>query len=109
MVYAVLPLLWFARRYTTRQMWLRSNDIHNDRRVILVVLGIETLVQLSIFGAALAALSGTQLAIGGVLTFVLYFAGTVLPTLVLVQALLVPRLLELTKSVSATIVFGGLA
>ena len=90
-------------------MWLRSENPGNDRRVIFVVLAIETVLQLSLFGAALAALSGTQLAVGGPLTFGLYFFGTVLPTMILVQALMVPRFLALTRSVLASIVLGGLA
>jgi len=107
--YAVVPLCWFARRYTTRQMWLRSSNPSNDRTVILVVLGIETVLQLSLFGGALMALSGSQLAVGGVLTFGLYFLGTVLPTMILVQALMVPRLLAVTRSVAASVMLGGLA
>jgi len=43
------------------------------------------------------------------LTFGLYFFGTVLPTMILIYAILVPRLLKLTGSIATTVILGGVA
>ncbi|MBQ1021832.1 hypothetical protein KBX71_28680 [Micromonospora sp. D93] len=107
-VYALLPLLWFRRRYSAHQMCLRSADRRGDAILILVVLVLESLAQWVVLGHAFAGLAPGQLAVGVPLTFLLYFAGTVLPTVIFVQSVLVPRYARLTGSTTATIVLGGL-
>jgi hypothetical protein len=108
-VYAVLPWLYIRNRHGTIGMPLRSIARRGDLIVILVVLAIESVTQLSALSSAVLDLDGRQLARGLPLTFALYFAGTVLPTVIFVQALLVPRILAMTGSVPATVVLGGLA
>ena len=90
-------------------MPLRSIVRRGDLLVILVVLAIEVAAQLTAISAAILDLEMRQLALGLPLTFALYAAGTVLPTVIFVQALLVPRFLAITGSVPATVVLGGLA
>ncbi len=106
--YAALPLWWFGRRYTRAQLWLRSRRPRADILVVTVVLVLESAAQLTLFGAAFLALTGTQLTIGVGLTLGLSFLGTVLPTLVVVAALVVPRVLVVTGSPAAAVVVGGL-
>ena len=48
-VFAVVPYLWFRRRYSATQLNLRSTDRMNDLLVIVVVMVIESLVELSAF------------------------------------------------------------
>lgn len=107
-VYAVLPLAFFRRRYSPAQLCLRSRNRRGDLLVIVVVLAIETVVQLVALGDAVFHLSARQIALGMPLTFALYFAGTVLPTMIFIYALLVPRYLKITGSVPGTVVLGGL-
>lgn len=76
--------------------------------MIGVVLLVESAFQLSALSAAISGLSLSQLLLGAPLTFVLYGIGTVLPTMIFVQALLVPRYLAITRSVPATVILGGL-
>jgi hypothetical protein len=108
-VYAVLPWLYVRRRHGPQGMPLRSIVRRGDLIVILVVLAIEAAAQLTAISAAILDLEMRQLALGLPLTFALYAAGTVLPTVIFVQALLVPRFLAITGSVPATVVLGGLA
>ncbi|WP_238016692.1 hypothetical protein KZZ52_00880 [Dactylosporangium sp. AC04546] len=106
--YAALPYAWFRRRYSAEQLCLRSTDRRGDALVILVVLLLESAVQLLLLGNAVLGLACRQLMLGLPLTFVLYLLGTVLPTTIFVQAILVPRYRALTGSSAATIVLGGL-
>ncbi len=105
--YAVAPFLFFRRRYTTRQLSLRSSNWRADLKVILVVLVLESTVQL-LLDPAVLHLDSRQLLLGAPLTFVISFAGTVLPTMVFVYCILTPRYLRLTGSFPATVVLGGL-
>ncbi len=107
-VYALIPFVIARRRYSPTQLNLRSVDRRNDALVIVVVLAIEATAQLLAFGATIFDLSGRQALLGIPLSFALYFAGTVLPTMIFVMCLLVPRYLALTDSVPATVVLGGL-
>ncbi|MFC9969962.1 hypothetical protein ACFVH6_03555 [Spirillospora sp. NPDC127200] len=107
--YAAAPLWWFRRRYPARRLNLTSTDRRGDALVITVVLVLESAVQLLALRPDLLALSGRQLAIGLPLTFVLYLAGAVLPAMVFVYCILVPRFQRLTGSTVATVVLGGLA
>lgn len=106
-VYALIPFLIARRRYSATQLNLRSVDRRNDALVVVVVLAIESVAQLAAFGATIFDLSGRQALLGVPLSFALYFAGTVLPTMIFVQCLLVPRYLALTRSIPATVVLGG--
>ncbi|NGO76552.1 hypothetical protein G6045_12890 [Streptomyces sp. YC504] len=108
-VYAVLPLLFFRRRYSAEQLNLRSSDRRADALLIGVVLVVESAVQFAVLRPELFDLGGRQLLLGVPATFALYFAGTVLPAMVFLYAILLPRLLKLTGSTVATVVLGGLA
>jgi hypothetical protein len=107
-VYAIVPYLLFRRRYSAEALNLHSTDRRNDLLVIVVVLAIETSVQLSALGAEIFQLRGRQLLVGVPLTFLLYFVGTVLPAMVFIYCILVPRYLKLTGSVATTVLLGGL-
>jgi hypothetical protein len=105
-VFAVAPYLWFRRSYSTTQLNLRSTDRKNDLLVIIVVMAIESLVELSAF-PGIFQLSARQLLIAAPLAFAVFAIGTVLPTMVLIYAILVPRYLKLTGSSASTVLLGG--
>jgi hypothetical protein len=106
-LYVVLPLLWFCRRYSSDQLNLRSCDRRGDMILIGVILLIESAVQLSL-NHQIFDLDIRQVLLGAPLTFILSMAGTVLPTMVFVACILVPRYLKLTGSVPATVILGGI-
>lgn len=105
--YVIVPGIALLRRYRPRQLWLRSTDRGRDLRVVVLVLTLESTFQLLAFGGAFFALSGAQLALGSVLTLAIFTLGTVLPTLVIVAVVVVPRVLVITGSASAAVVAGG--
>ncbi|WP_340644105.1 hypothetical protein [Phenylobacterium sp.] len=105
--FALLPYLWFRRRYSRESLNLTSSAPRNDLLVILVVLAIETAFELSAFPGILS-LSPRELAAAAPLAFVIFFLGTVLPTMVLIYAILLPRYLKLTGSPTVTVLLGGL-
>lgn len=107
MVFAVVPYLWFRRRYSAVDLNLRSTDRWNDLLVILVVAVIEGLVELSAF-PGFFQLSAHQMLLAAPLSFGIFMIGTVPPTMVLIYAILVPRYLKLTGSAVATVLLGGL-
>jgi hypothetical protein len=107
LVFAVAPYLWFRRRYTATQLNLRSTDRYNDLRVIVVVLIVESVVELAGFSSAIFGLAPRQVLVGMPLTFAIYFIGTVLPTMIFIQCVLVPRYRRLTGSTAATVILGG--
>ncbi|MEV5609104.1 hypothetical protein [Streptomyces sp. NPDC052225] len=109
MVYAVAPLLYFRRRYTTEQLCLRSADRRADTVLVAVVLAVESIVQFLALEPETFELGGRRLLVGLPLTFTLYLAGAVLPAMVFIYAILLPRVLKLTGSTVATVVAGGLA
>lgn len=106
LVFAVVPYLWFRRRYSSEQLNLKSTDRRNDILVIAAVLIVETLVELASF-PGLFKLTGRQLLIAAPLSFAVFFVGTVLPTMVLIYAILLPRYLKLTGSFVTTVILGG--
>lgn len=108
LMYAVAPFLVFRRRSPASAMLLTSSDRRNDLLVVLAVLVIESTAQLLTISSALFDLAPRQVLLGAPLTFALYFLGTVLPTMIFLQAILVPRYLAITGSVPATVVLGGL-
>jgi hypothetical protein len=107
-VYAVAPYLFFRRRYSVEALGLTSNNRPNDLLVIVVVLLVESLAEIFGFSAAITLLSPRQLLLGAPLTFVLYFFGTVLPTMIFIYSILLPRYLKLTRSAATTVILGGL-
>ena len=106
--YAAIPYCWFRRRYSTEQLSLRSSDRRSDLLVVLVVLAIESTVQLATASSSILDLDAHQIAVGAPLALVLGLASTVLPTMVLVYCILTPRYLKLTGSVPATVILGGI-
>jgi hypothetical protein len=107
-VFAVMPYLYFRRRYTSTQLNLRSTDRRNELLLILIVLVIESAVELSVFDKNLFGLTVRQQLLGAPLSFVIFFIGTVLPTMVLIYSILLPRYLKLTRSAISTVLLGGL-
>jgi hypothetical protein len=105
-IFAAVPYLWFRRRYCALQLNLRSTNRRNDVLVIVVVAVIESLVELGAF-PGFFALSGRQMLLAAPLALVVFMVGTVLPTMVLIYAILVPRYVKLTGSLPATVLLGG--
>jgi hypothetical protein len=108
-VYAVLPFAYFRwRGYSLEQLSLRSNNLRADLVLILIVFVVEATVELLSISTAIFSLTGRQLLLGVALTFVLNFFGTVLPIMIFIYCILLPRYLKLTNSVALTIILGGL-
>jgi hypothetical protein len=108
LVFAVAPYAYFRRRYSNTQLNLRSANRRNDALVIFMVLIVESAFELAVFDKNIFRLSPRQVLFGAPLTFVVFFIGTVLPTMVLVYAILLPRYLKLTGSAISTVLLGGL-
>ena len=106
-VFAVAPYLYFRRRYTSTQLNLKSGDRRNDLLVIVVVLVIETAAELIGLSSAIFSLSPRQATLGMLLAFAVYFVGTVLPTMIFIQCVLVPRYRRITGSTATTVILGG--
>ena len=107
-VFAALPYVWFRRRYSAIRLNLRSTDRRNDLLVIVVVCLFDGAFELATLGTGFFHLSPRQIILGAPLAFVLFFIGTVLPTMVLIYSILLPRYLKLTGSATATVFLGGL-
>ena len=107
-VFAVVPYLYFRARYTNTELNLRSTDRRNDALLILLVLSIESAVELTVFQANIFGLTARQVLVGAPLSFVIFLFGTALPTMVLIYAILLPRYLKLTGSTITTVLLGGL-
>ena len=106
-VFAVAPYLWFRRRYTAVELNLTSTAPGADLALILVIGVLEGAVELVAF-PGIFKLTPHQLALAAPLAFLVFFLGAVLPTMVLIYAILLPRYLKLTGSVPATVILGGL-
>jgi hypothetical protein len=107
LVFAVVPYLYFRRRYTNTNLNLRSVNRRNDLVLILVVLIIESAFELAVFDRNIFHLSAHQILIGAPATFLIYFFGTVLPTMILIYAILLPRYLKITGSPISAVLLGG--
>jgi len=107
-VFALLPYVWFRRRYTATQLNLHSSNRKNDALLILTVVAIESAFELMAFDKTIFRLSAHQVLLGAPLTLLIFFIGTVLPTMVLIYALLLPRYLKLTGSAISAVLLGGL-
>lgn len=108
-VFALLPYLYFKRRYSNTELNLRSNDLRRDALLILVVLVVESCFELLAFDQTIFQLSAHQMLLGAPLTFLIFFIGTVIPTMVLMYAILLPRYLKLTGSTVSAVILGGLS
>jgi hypothetical protein len=108
LVFAVAPYLYFRRRYSNTSLNLRSSNRRNDALLILLVLVIESAFELAVFDQNLLRLAGRQIWLGAPLTFLVFFIGTVLPTMVLIYAILLPRYLRITGSAISAVLLGGL-
>jgi len=108
LVFAVLPYLYFRRRYTRVELNLCSANRRNDTLLILTVLAIESAFELTALDKNIFRLSPHQALLGAPLTFFIFFIGTVLPTMVLIYAILLPRYLKLTGSAISTVLLGGI-
>jgi len=75
--------------------------------VIVTVAVVESLVELGSF-PGLFDLSVRQILLGVPLAFGCYFLGTVLPTMILIYAILLPRYARLCDSFATTVIVGGL-
>ncbi len=107
-VYAVVPLLFFRRRYSAEALSLRSSNRRADAVLIGVILVIESVVQIAALDPQIFDLTAGQLILGLPLTLTLYLAGAVLPAMIFIYAILVPRFLRLTGSTATTVILGGL-
>lgn len=105
--FAVIPYLWARRRYSNLDLNLVSTDARNDALVLGVVFGVESAVQLVAIPGILTLTPHAAL-IAAPLAFGLFLFGTVLPTMVLIYAILLPRYLRLTGSPTLTVILGGL-
>jgi hypothetical protein len=108
LVFAVVPYVYFRRRYSNTELNLRSTDRRNDTWLILVVLTIESAFELGALDRSVLGLSPRQALLGAPLAFAVFFIGTVLPTMVLIYAILLPRYLKLTESTISAVLLGGL-
>jgi hypothetical protein len=108
LVFAVAPYAYFRRRYSATALNLRSSDRWNDALVIGAGLVVESGFELALFDQNIFKLSVHQALLGAPLSFAIFFIGTVLPTMVLIYAILVPRYLKLTGSAISVVLLGGL-
>ncbi|MBV9906281.1 MAG: hypothetical protein JOY52_01820 [Hyphomicrobiales bacterium] len=106
-VFAVLPFIWFGRRYSMTQLNLKSAAPRADLLLILVIIVCESAFELTTF-PGLLKLNAHTIALAAPLAFAVFFLGTVLPTMVLIFAILLPRYLKLTGSPTITVLLGGL-
>jgi hypothetical protein len=106
-VFAVAPYLYFRGRYSGTDLDLRSSNSLDDALLIFVVLAIESAFELSLFDQSIIRLNAHQILLGASLTFAIFFIGTVLPTMVLIYSILLPRYLKLTGSTISTVLLGG--
>lgn len=106
-MFAVLPYLWFRRRYSNRELCLVFDRRGRDWIVLVAVLVVESAVQLSVM-PGLFSLPLPVLLRAAPLAFGLFGVGTVLPTMITIYAILVPRYYRLTGSVAISTILGGL-
>src|SRR5207245_4032413 len=85
-VFAVVPYLVFRRRYSATQLNLKSVAPSADFRLIVTIALIESAFQLTLF-SGLLKLSPHVIALASPLDFLVFFFGTVLPSIVLIYAI----------------------
>jgi len=108
LVFAAAPYLYFRRHYTDAELNLRSTSRRKDALLIFIVLAIEAAFQLSAFDESILSLSPYEMLLGAPLRLLVIFIGTVMPTTVLIYAILLPRYLKLTGSAISAVLLGGL-
>lgn len=106
-MFAAIPYAWFRRRYSNRDLSLVFDRHGLDLRVLAVVLVVESAVQLAVTPGALALPLAVMLK-AAPLAFALFGIGTVLPTMITIYAILMPRYYRLTGSVPLSVILGGL-
>lgn len=107
LMFAVIPYLWFRRRYSNRDLCLVFDRGGRDLMVLVAVLLVESAVQLSVM-PGIFSLPLPVLLRAAPLAFGLFLVGTVLPTMITIYAILVPRYYKLTGSVAISTILGGL-
>jgi hypothetical protein len=106
--YAVVPYLAFRRRgYTPTQLNMRSVNRRADAILILVILLVESALEIGTLGGPLLALDAGDAIRVIPLSFAVNFIGTVLPIAILVYGIALPRVLKVTGSVPVTAIIGG--
>ena len=106
-VFAVIPYLWFRRAYSNAGLNLVSTDRRNDLAVIATVLVVESAVELAAIPGVFK-MTPQAFMLAAPIAFTLFLLGTVLPTMVLIYAILLPRYLKITGSPTLTVILGGL-
>jgi len=106
-VFAVIPYLWFRRTYPDARLNLVSTDRRNDLAVIATVLVVESAVELAAIPGVFK-MTPQAFMLAAPIAFTLFLLGTVLPTMVLIYAILLPRYLKITGSPALTVILGGL-
>ena len=105
---AALPYVVFrGRGYSREQLNLKSTNLKNDVLVIFVVLVLESAFELSASG--LFRLSGHQMVIGAILSFVAHLLGTGLPVMIFIYSILMPRYARLSGSLTITVLLGAVS
>lgn len=108
--WAVVPYLVFrARGYDHTRLGLRSADRRRDAVLVGVVLLIESAAEWGTVNSDIFRLGAGDLLVGVPLAFAVNLLGTVLPVMVFIYAILLPRFARLTGSTAATVVLGGVA
>ena len=107
-VFAAAPYFYFRRRYSNVELNLASSDRRGDFMLILVIMVLESIFELAFLDNNILRLNSHQMLLGAPLAFGVFFIGTVLPTMVLIYAILLPRYMRLTGSTVSTVLLGGL-
>lgn len=108
LLYAVIPYAVFrARGYSREALNLKSSNLRNDTLVVLVVLALESALELAASG--IFKLSGHQMLAGAILSFFVHLLGTGLPVMIFIYAILFPRYMRLTGSSATTVLLGALS
>lgn len=96
----LIPYVVFRLRgYSNESLNLKSANLKNDVLVICVVLAL--CIGFDLTGPNIFQLALHQQLVGGLLSFVLHLAGTDLPIMIFIYAILVPRYARLTSPVTA--------
>ncbi|HTT39406.1 MAG TPA: hypothetical protein VMH32_17265 [Burkholderiales bacterium] len=109
LVFAVAPYLYFRRRYSSAELNLVSTNRRSDFLLILVIMVLESIFELALLDNNILRLNSRQILLGAPLAFGAFFIGTVLPTMILIYAILLPRYMRLTGSAVSTVLLGGLS
>jgi hypothetical protein len=97
---ALIPYVAFRMRgYSREALNLRSANWKNDTLIIFVLMGTGLLFEL--MGPNMFQLTRHQQMVGGLLTFGLHLAGTDLPIMIFIYAILLPRYARLASPATA--------